>query len=81
MRFRERLIRAAAHVDASSPLASATLKTCESSGEWPTSDFFDAKFRLSAGYCVARAGSKKTNFGARWVESALRGWRSWFRAR
>jgi hypothetical protein len=49
MRFRERLIRAVAHVDARSPLASATLKTCESSGEWPTSDFFDAKFRAGAG--------------------------------
>jgi hypothetical protein len=49
MRFRERLIRAVAHIDASSPLASATLKTCESGGEWPTSDFFGAKFRVGAG--------------------------------
>jgi hypothetical protein len=87
MRFRERLIRAAAHVDASSPLASATLKTCESSGEWPiTREFFDAKSRAGAGYCVARVvvqkyGAGRTNFGARWFESVLRGWRSWFRAR
>ena len=58
MRFRERLIRAVAHVDASSPLASATLKTCESSGEWPTREFFDAKFMLGAGWCAARTGPK-----------------------
>jgi hypothetical protein len=64
MRFRERLIRAVAHVDASSPLASATLKACESSGEWPTSDFFDAKFGLGAGWCVARSWWSK-NKGAR----------------
>jgi hypothetical protein len=63
VRFRDRLIRAVAHVDASSPLASATLKTCESSGEWPTSDFFDAKFRVGADWCVARGGPKIREWG------------------